>query len=642
MRPRAVSYLLTLLIYARLATVASSYSDKACCNRAREKNAFVSPNNGIATLMNNIVCGQSFNESYSAAPDAYVTYNFCKSECSGWGISSADNPDQWAGPIVQFLLPSVIFSMNIPRRFEFISSRWLEDLVLRNRHGWKRAVLSLLMTMPALLFVTADAIIWVMAIMSMAGPMMVAGLHEALLDFKILKALEGRTYIPGRVAGEPNVPGEIALGPLDENVARNNVAGEIEPNDHGLGGLRDKVELLVTVLAGNLQLEPYRGNLIVLISDALLATRRRRSTAATPPRAQTPPDFPAPEGPEVQEAQGDRVQMLAWNEANQNYPSMAEQLKRLMTAQSAFGAIVGAAIVFYLGAFLYTILDLLNDKSNQDAAISLAFGVEWMIIVHVAIVNGFLLASNNPSPVTMLIGRPPPTRRPLLRKVFPPVYDGIFQPVFMWRRGVNKKEWLEESRAWQRGNQAFMDDVRVKKREYLGWIILPTIILISLPPAAGAVVAWQTPPAGWGCRSLSFVTYAGFQIVLTPLYFITTCKMVPRTMTQRVIRWFWVLVFSLTLLLALFTSISTTLMQIIGVFRNCFCYVNTDMWLNLDNAIVNVASDTKNRRNASDGWIVMGGVATVFMAICSLFGWWFQMNIRATFEDAIRDIDESF
>ncbi|EXL65513.1 hypothetical protein FOPG_18263 [Fusarium oxysporum f. sp. conglutinans race 2 54008] len=187
-----------------------------------------------------------------------------------------------------------------------------------------------------------------------------------------------------------------------------------------------------------------------------------------------------------------------------------------------------------------------------------------------------------------------------------------------------------------------MDNVRVKKREYLGWIILPTIILISLPPVAGAVVAWQTPPAGWGCRSLSFVTYAGFQIVLTPLYFITTCKMVPRTMTQRVIRWFWVLVFSLTLLLALFTSISTTLMQIIGVFRNCFCYVNTDMWLNLDNAIVNVASDTKNRRNASDGWIVMGGVATVFMAICSLFGWWFQMNIRATFEDAIRDIDESF
>ncbi|KAH7247503.1 uncharacterized protein BKA55DRAFT_664698 [Fusarium redolens] len=589
MRPRAVSYLLTLLIYARLATVASSYSDKACCNRAREKNAFVSPNNGIATLMNNIVCGQSYNESYSAAPDAYVTYNFCKSECSGWGISGADNLDQWAGSIVQFLLPSVIFSMNIPRRFEFISSRWLEDLVLRNRHGWKRAVLSLLMTIPALLFVTADAIIWVMAIMSMAGPMMVAGLHEALLDFKILKALEGRTYIPGRVAGEQNVPGEIALVPLGENVARNNVAGEIKPNDQGLGALRHKVELLVTVLAGNLQLEPYRGNLIVLISDALLATRRRRSTAATPPRPQIPPDFLAPEGPEVEEAQGDRVQMLAWNEANQNYPSMAEQLKRLMTAQSAFGAIVGAAIVFYLGAFLYTILDLLNDKSNQDAAISLAFG-----------------------------------------------------PVFMWRRGVNKREWLEESGAWQRGNQAFMDDVRVKKREYLGWIILPTIILISLPPAAGAVVAWQTPPVGWGCRSLSFVTYAGFQIVLTPLYFIATRRTVPRTMTQCVIRWFWVLVFSLTLLLALFTSIATTLMQIIGVFRNCFCYVNTDMWLNLDNAIVNVASDTKNRRNASDGWIVMGGVATVFMATCSFFGWWFQMNIRATFEDVIRDIDESF
>ncbi|KAF5557728.1 glycoside hydrolase family 3 [Fusarium napiforme] len=627
----AVSYLFTLLICTPLAL---SYSDKACCNKAHEKNAFVSLNNGSAAFMDSIVCGQVYNESSPAAPDAYVTYNFCKSECGGWGVSSVENADQWAGPIVQFILPSVIFSMNIPRTFEFVSSQWLDILVLSNQRGWKRALLSLVMTFPALMFVFADTVVWVMTIMCMAGPMMVAGLHEALLDFKILKALKRRSYIRERIVGGTRASEEIPLDPMGNTVIGNHVAGEshLGDDEEGIDGLRDKVELLVTVLAGNLQLtnfDPWPDNL-ALISKALLATGRRRFNAMTPHPVHTSSDLPL----------SDRSHMLPNREADQDYPSMSEQLKRLMTAQSAFGAIVGAAVVFYLGAFIYTILDLLGDKSNQDAAISLAFGVEWMIIVHVAIVNGFLLASNNPSPVTMLVGRPPSIRKPL--KIFPPIYDGILQPVFMWRRGVNKMEWLEKSRAWRRGDETFMKDVRIKKRDYLGWIILPTIILISLPPAAGAVVAWQTPPRGWGCRSLSFVTYAGFQMVLTPLYFFITRETERKTTLQRMIHWLCVLVFGVTVVLALFTSIATTLMQIIGVFRNCFCYVNSGMWLDLNNAIVNVASDTTNRRNSSDGWIVMGGVATAFMAVCSFFGWWFQMNIRVSFEDAIKDIDELF
>ncbi|KAF5627603.1 glycoside hydrolase family 3 [Fusarium sp. NRRL 25303] len=631
MLPGAASNLLAIFILAFLTATASGYSDKACCNRARQENAFVSPINGRATPTNNVICGQIYNESSPAAPDAYVTYNFCKSECSGWGVSSVENADQWAGPIVQFILPSVIFSMNIPRTFEFLSSQWLDLLVLTNMRGWKRAIMSLVLTLPALLFVFADIVIWVMTIMCMAGPMMVAGLHEALLDFKILKALKRRTYIPERFVSELRVSEEIPLDPMGHSAAGNNAAGTIDPNENheGLDGLRDKVELLVTVLAGNLVLETYKPwpNNLVLISNALLATGRRRFNAMGPHPAQTPSALP---------------DMLPNSEANQNYPSLSGQLKRLMTAQSAFGAIVGAAVVFYLGAFIYTILDLLGDKSNQDAAISLAFGVEWMIIVHVAIVNGFLLASNNPSPVTMLIGRPLSTRKPLKRIIFPPIYDGILQPVFMWRRGINKMEWLEKSRAWRRRDKRFMNDVRIKKREYLGWIILPTIILVSLRPAAGAVVAWQTPPKGWGCRSLSLVTYAGFQMVLTLLYFIITRKTKRKTIMQRIIHWICVLVFSVTILLALFTSIATTLMQIIGVFRNCFCYVNSGMWLNLNNAVVNVASDTKDRRTSSDGWIVMGGVATGFMAACSFFGWWFQMNIRVSFEDAIKDIDDLF
>ncbi|KAF5980215.1 glycoside hydrolase family 3 [Fusarium coicis] len=329
MLPGAASYLLTLSVYAHLATLSSCYSDKACCNRAREKNAFVSPSNGSAASMDNIVCGQVYNESSPAALDAYVTYIFCKSECGGWGVSSVENADQWAGPIVQFILPSVIFSMNIPRTFEFVSSQWLDILVLSNLRGWKRAVLSLLLTFPALFFVAADTIIWVMTIMCMAGPMMVAGLHEALLDFKILKALKRRTYIPERFVGGTRASEEIPLDPMGNSVIGNNVA---EPNDdeEGIDGLRDKVELLVTVLAGNLQLtnfDPWPDNL-VLISKALLATGRRRFNAMTAHPVHIPSVLPL----------SDRSHMLPNSEADQDYPSLSEQLKRLMTAQSAFGA----------------------------------------------------------------------------------------------------------------------------------------------------------------------------------------------------------------------------------------------------------------------------------------------------------------
>ncbi|KAF5575007.1 short chain dehydrogenase [Fusarium subglutinans] len=420
--------------------------DEACCIRAREENSFVSPNNGSTAPLDDIVCGQVYNESSPAAPDAYITYNFCKSECSGWGVSSVGNADQWAGPIVQFILPSVIFSMNIPRGFEFVSSQWLDILVLGDRRGWQRVVLSLLITFPALLFVAADTIIWVMTSMCMAGPMMVVGLHEALLDFKILRALKRKAYIPERVFDGPRVSEEIPLDPMGHNPVRDNV--------EGTGGLRDKVELLVTVLAGNLRLKTHKDwpDNLVLISNALLATGRRRSNAMASLPARTPQDLLV----------SDNEYMLAEDEINQHYPSLSEQLKRLMTAQSAFGAIVGAAVVFYLGAFIYTILDLLGDKSNRGAAISLAFGVEWMIIVHVAIVNGFLLASNNPSPATMLIGRRLSTLKPQKRLLFPPIYDGILQPVFMWRQGVNKMQWLETSRAWRRGDEEFMKDVQVK------------------------------------------------------------------------------------------------------------------------------------------------------------------------------------
>jgi hypothetical protein len=114
-------------------------------------------------------------------------------------------------------------------------------------------------------------------------------------------------------------------------------------------------------------------------------------------------------------------------------------LLNLLSAQGDFGTLIGAPVVFYLAGFVYTILDLLSKPSVQDAAISLAFGVEWMIIVHVAIVCGCLLASNNPSAASILASE---AFSGSTNHFLPPVYDTPFQPVSMLWRGSNKEKWL--------------------------------------------------------------------------------------------------------------------------------------------------------------------------------------------------------
>jgi hypothetical protein len=73
------------------------------------------------------------------------------------------------------------------------------------------------------------------------------------------------------------------------------------------------------------------------------------------------------------------------------------RLLSMTGSQSIFGAAVSAPVLFYLSAFVNTILDLENSPISHDAAMSLAFGIEWMIVVHVAIVAGCLLTNNNPS-----------------------------------------------------------------------------------------------------------------------------------------------------------------------------------------------------------------------------------------------------
>ena len=160
---------------------------------------------------------------------------------------------------------------------------------------------------------------------------------------------------------------------------------------------------------------------------------------------------------------------------------------------------------------------------------------------------------------------------------------------------------------------------------------------------------------GWGCRSLSFVCYGAVQLVVTTIFIwlhvlpspgeLDIPKLNWKTLLGfRAWFWYWVkavfcgavyLLFLLSCLGSLFVVMGGTLMQVIGVYRNCFCYVNSPQWYHLDTASVQVASDTLAQRNSSQNWVTFGGTATAFMGFCCLFGWWYQAVIRGRYKEIV-------
>lgn len=216
--------------------------------------------------------------------------------------------DSAKGPFFRFIMPSIIFSMSIPRRkeIEFVNLfefQWPRTLT---RFAWFNNFVLLLVSFLCFIIilipVTIDTIIWIAVIIVGAGNMLVGGLYEAHLDYRILNF--------------------------------------VRDLDHGTdeGKLRMKRELLVTVTCGNLLLD--KGNPQMSI-----------------PRSITIPGLDTTDGDQCS-----RFRLL-----------------NLLGSQASFGGAVGSPVLFYLAPFTYTNLDLLENPSNEDSAISLSFGIELMV-----------------------------------------------------------------------------------------------------------------------------------------------------------------------------------------------------------------------------------------------------------------------
>lgn len=132
-------------------------------------------------------CSALQGSSPAVAPVVRVPYDWCLSECGGWEMSRVSLPQQWVGPLVKFILPSLAFCLSIPR-----ASKLRMPNVIAQVRPWSLVwfATSWIGLLWALLLTVVDATVWLSICFTFAGPMLLSVAYESALDSKVLNFLD--------------------------------------------------------------------------------------------------------------------------------------------------------------------------------------------------------------------------------------------------------------------------------------------------------------------------------------------------------------------------------------------------------------------------------------------------------------------
>lgn len=217
------------------------------------------------------------------------------------------------------------------------------------------------------------------------------------------------------------------------------------------------------------------------------------------------------------------------------------RLRTMLNCQYSFGSMVGAPVVFFLGGFVFAIVQSLQDLGNEDTALALAFGQWYMIIPHIAIISGLLLAGNNPNILEGVFAtqrQEGEDRVGLLGLDFGLAYPSCYKVAWQWHRGYNKLRWIRTllgaygprpggatldrvGQDEQENNMQDLEDLREKTTlSPLDWflILFMAAFLLGVPYVLAFLTAFFTPVVGLSCRSLTFTVYASAQLAQVLLW----------------------------------------------------------------------------------------------------------------------------
>lgn len=289
-----------------------------------------------------------------------------------------------------------------------------------------------------------------------------------------------------------------------------------------------------------------------------------------------------------------------------------------------------------------------------------AFGSWFMTIPHIAIISGLLLAGNNPTILEVIVGMETANEQHLRWGLVTWSYNSRYHPASLWNRGRSKRIW-----ALRTIHHSPRAPENLEKSLTMGindWATVAACagLLIGTPSILAFVTSYLTPQVGLSCRSMTFLLYVLCQIWLVMLWIwnIESTYLddqgTPHTPVTRSVftrrpnstLWQAYLWKSQTLIacsISVFTGIGGTLMQIIGVFRNCLCSINVDRWgkSRFTAEIVISTNSAEDIYRASTVWKGTSIAATIFLGVVTFVGWWYQRRLRQQFEVMISQLGDN-
>ncbi|XMA14279.1 hypothetical protein WAI453_007070 [Rhynchosporium graminicola] len=542
--------------------------------------------------------------------------------------------------------------------------------------------------------VTIDTIMWLSICFAFGSPMLLSGFYEAYLDYIIIGFIQEKLQnnqltidMKARLlfvilCGNLDLDPEIRT--LDEEMMHLPVSSDDARNSRWPD------------MTGNPSEQPRNPNSPWTHVENLVHDIRSYSDAAL----QTPRQWPMHDTtctiPKCIDSKCIERPISRTQKIRKEIGRAKTRLRTMLACQYSFGATVGAPVVFFLGTFVFTIVTTLSNLGDNDTSLALAFGMWFMIIPHVSIVSGLLLAGNNPNTLEGVVAHefgdtdPPSTEKKHFgTRVFELAYDSRYRPQWLWFRGRSKRQWVEK--VWktyeyrhpfgQKGPMILDEDMSALRRattltaKSWGVILGMTFLLLGVPFALAFTTAFYTPQVGISCRTLIFTVYTISQLCQILLWLWAyagapeegTCPALmgkggilhqsgfytPTDVTSLcswhtifTIRSLWPIIwFSLAIIFGLggvFTAIGGTVMQLMGVYRSNKCDINAEWWTRPHRDVTYVISSNSALAiyYANRYWLACGITATLFLAVVCFSGWWYQRRLRGLFRGLVSSLGD--
>ncbi|KAF2115697.1 hypothetical protein BDV96DRAFT_545384 [Lophiotrema nucula] len=499
-----------------------------------------------------------------------ISYSWCSKRCPGWDRIEVNDINAWVQQVLAYTLPAAIFCTNIPRRQQInVPRQYFPRLTFLS-------LLSLFYKVPiASLLCVVDTVLWLAIVFCLSGPMMLSGIYESLLDYKIIRQLSS-TDNRSKVTFKQRCHLALILliGNLDQ--------------DYAWGDSVSAVQTLPNVRTSTNHTDPTMGRKIRMQLQA------QQSFGAV---------------------LGIGVLFFVTSFIYACLDLQGKTGVSIISHNLAFGifwmvvphvAIVANFTLTGSGSCVWDLVNLENMSKHYriHAQFPKSKGVWQKLKGH------FGLSPTDNSKT-------------------------VYQTAWQWDRGHCKMEWLESYMREYPGLAVELSrKLHVSYAEWVCFIWLPVLAMLLVPCALGCLISATTPTVGISCKSIIPLIYVGAQVGLMILWQFGVSL---TANSSGCYKWLSTLLRYLYIFLAFLgglASIGGTIIVDTGMTNNCLCYLPMSQWLKRfdPSAVIFLGPDIDERAYyAHQFWLSCGIAAAAFLFAMLYFGWWFSRNLSTRF-----------